>query len=333
MTSHDSRAVGSYRRRFLVLAALAAWVTVALPARAAVVITSFSGGTQLGQSCGGPGGNTVGWKFVVGANDLQIDALGEYAQDPNGLHMDVEVGVWDSTGTLIAMVTVPSGSGATLSGGFRYAPVAIPVPLLSGQTYTIGSRCTGMNNSGGGGYQPLTGPMFSFASDFSAVGGSIYNNGGFSTTFSEPTDDLGGDMYLGANLQYQLLQDTQTPTPTVTASQTPTDTPTAKPTETATGTPSETPTATSTATPSTTPTPTATLALQENSAGVIGCVDQIDNDGDGRVDCDDSDCAAILPCSAPVPAMDHRALLLQIALLSCAGLFGLWRVLRRATPT
>src|SRR5690348_14473669 len=115
MASHHDRIFFLSRRWALILAAVSVSFTMALPARASlpVLITSFSGGTQLGSSCGS-GGNTIGWQFVVGANNLQIDALGEYAAyDPNGLTMDVQVGVWDSVGALIAMVTVPSGGGTT----------------------------------------------------------------------------------------------------------------------------------------------------------------------------------------------------------------------------
>ena len=206
--------------------AVAGALGLATSARAAVIVTSESGGVQLGQSCGG-GGNTAGWKFTVGSADLQATALGEYDAGGDGLGMSVEVGVWDSAGTLLGMVTVPSGTGPTLIGSFRYATLGTPITLAAGQTYTIGSRCTGV--SGGGGYAPLDGPTFTFASDFTAAGGR-YNNGGMSTTFSEPTMSLGGTILLGPNLEYDLLP---TPTPT----DTPADTPTATATATVTATP------------------------------------------------------------------------------------------------
>jgi hypothetical protein len=217
----------------------------ATPGDADVIITGQSGGTQLGQSCGGPGGNTAGWKFTVGPTDLQATALGEYDADGDGLGMNVEVGVWDSSGTLLGMVTVPSGTMPPLIGSFRYQALASSFVLQSLQTYTIGSRCTGMNVMGG--YAPLDGPSFTFSSDFSAAGGR-YNNGGLSTTFSQPTMNLGGSIFLGPNLEFSLL-DTATPTSTATQTPTGTGTGTATSTATATATATNTPTATDTPTP------------------------------------------------------------------------------------
>ena len=215
---------------------LAGALGLAHRADAAVIVTGQSGGTQLGQACTS-GGNTAGWKFTVGSTDLMATSLGEYDQNGDGLGMSVEVGVWDSTGTLLGMVTVPSGTGPPLIGSFRYQALGSSFVLQSLQTYTIGSRCTGI--SGGGGYAPLDGPSFTFSSDFSAAGGR-YNNGGLSTTFSEPTMNLGGSIFLGPNLEYDLLL---TATPTETPTQTPTATGTATATETRTATATPTPAA------------------------------------------------------------------------------------------
>jgi len=208
--------------------ALGLMVSLALPGEAAVIITGQSGGTQLGQSCGN-GGNTAGWKFTVGPTDLEVTALGEYDAVSDGLEMDVEVGVWDSSGTLLGMVTVPTGTMPPLIGSFRYQALGSTFVLQSLETYTIGSRCTGQNPVGG--YAPLDGPSFTFASDFSSAGGR-YNNGGLNTTFSEPTMDLGGSIFLGPNLEYNVLNTatpTHTPTNTPTGTATATDTPTPAP--------------------------------------------------------------------------------------------------------
>ena len=282
------------RRRQWVGVVLAAVLGLAWDAEAAVIITSQSGGTQLGQSCGS-GGNTAGWKFTVGGADLQATALGEYDRDGDGLGMSVEVGVWDSSGTLLGMVTVPSGTGPTLIGSFRYQTLTTPIALLSGQTYTIGSRCTGMGSS----YEPLDGPTVTFASDFTAAGGR-YNNGAMSTTFSEPTMSLGGTIFLGPNLEYGLL-----PTPT--------------PTET----PADTPTATATATATETPTlaPNGVDCLDGGQCLSGFCVDGV---------CCDSACTGAnqscnLPLSvgtcatipaAPAPAASPRGLLMGVSLLA-----------------
>lgn len=350
---------GRWRRVWAWVLAIA--VLRAIPGQAEVIITGFSGGTQLGQSCD-DGGNTVGWKFTVGPTDLEAIALGEYDADGNGLAMDVQVGVWDSSGTLLGMVTVPGGTMPPLLGSFRYQALPTPIVLQSLQTYTIGSHCTGENDTGV--HAPLSNPSFTFSNDLSAAGGR-YNNGGTSTTFGEPTMNLGGTIHLGPNLEYNLLN-TATPTiptPTATGTATPTiptptatgtatstlepDTPTATGTVTPTPEP-DTPTATSTATPTTMPeTPTATgTATQtptprpngascQNGAQCLStfCVDGVCCDGactGGAVRCDlppsPGVCTAIPQATAP--AMSPLGLVLATAallLVAAAAANAAWR--------
>lgn len=278
-------------------AALAAVTLLASPGQSAVIITSQSGGTQLGQSCGG-GGNTAGWKFTVGPTALEATALGEYDAGGDGLGMSVEVGVWDSSGTLLGMVTVPSGTLPPLIGSFRYQALGTSIVLQSLQTYTIGSRCTG--DAGGGGYAPLDGGSFTVAADLSTAGGR-YNNGGLSTTFSEPTMNLGGSIFLGPNLEYDVLE-TATPTATETAT--------------------ATATATSTPTASDTPTRAPDGSGCQAPAQCLStfCVDGVCCDtacAGGNVRCDlppsPGTCAAVPP--APAPALSPLALLLGLVAL------------------
>jgi hypothetical protein len=58
--------------------------------------------------------------------------------------------------------------------------------------------------------------------------------------------------------------------------------------------------------------------------GVAACSNGIDDDNDGFTDCQDADCAAVSPCSAPAPAASNTALLLLIALLTSIGLLRLY---------
>ena len=275
--------------------------SLALPGEAEVIITGQSGGTQLGQSCGA-GGNTAGWKFTVGGTDLEATALGEYDAGSDGLGMDVQVGVWDSSGTLLGMVTVPSGTMPPLIGSFRYEALTTPFVLESLQTYTIGSRCTGMNPMGG--YAPLDGPSFTVATDFSSAGGR-YNNGGLNTTFSEPTMELGGSIFLGPNLEYNVLN-----------TGTPTHTPTATATATSTGTATDTSTATST------PTPAPDGAACQVPAQCLStfCVDGVCcgsacTAGNFRCDIPPSPGVCTAIPQSPAPAMSPLALLLGVAAL------------------
>lgn len=81
---------------------------------------------------------TTGWSFKIGSQDLELDALGLFDLDANGLEDAHPVGIWTSGGTLLRQVTVPSGTGGTLVGSYRYAAVA-PLNLTAGQTYFLGA--------------------------------------------------------------------------------------------------------------------------------------------------------------------------------------------------
>lgn len=126
---------------------------------------------------------------------------------------------------------------------------------------------------------------------------------------------------------------TSTPTPTMTATHTPSTTPTVTPTHTATSTatqtPTSTPTPTFTASPTPTPpstaTPTRTLSGSEDEGGLQFCNDDLDNDGDLLVDCDDADCASTILCQRAVPASGPHGLILLVLLVAAAGIFGMGR--------
>jgi len=80
---------------------------------------------------------TIGWSFQVGAQDLQLTALGAFDDAGDGLEDAHPVGIWTSGGVLLKQVTVPSGTGGTLVGSYRYLSVS-PVTLTAGQTYMLG---------------------------------------------------------------------------------------------------------------------------------------------------------------------------------------------------
>jgi len=297
------------------------------PASGAVVITGFTGGLAQPNSCMG-GATTIGWKFTVGANDLSATALGHYDLDADGLPGSVEIGVWDSGGTLVATGVVPTGTmGTTLIGDFRYVSLAMPVTLLNGQTYTIGARC-----NGDGPYEPhtllgLMGDSVTFSTDFTAAGGR-FNSGAAISALTEPTIDLLGMIVLGPNLEYELFV-APTPTSTATATATDTATATATATDTATSTATNTPTAmptwTPTQTPTNTPAPLGVTCAQGSDCESGFCVDGVCCD---RA-CNASGEACNLPPTAgicatmptAVPTTSSRGLLLGgLVLLAIAAL-------------
>src|SRR6185369_1970666 len=84
---------------------------------------------------------TVGSKFTVGANAL-VDKLGFEDQLVNGLASSHQVGLWNSSGILLASVTVQSGTGSVLIGNWRYETLPTPVTLTAGSTYIVGAQVT-----------------------------------------------------------------------------------------------------------------------------------------------------------------------------------------------
>ena len=81
---------------------------------------------------------SVGWSFSVGAQDQVVDALGIYDAGLDGLADAHAVGLWTSSGVLLAQATVPSGTAGTLVGSYRYTAIA-PLTLTAGQTYVVGT--------------------------------------------------------------------------------------------------------------------------------------------------------------------------------------------------
>ena len=60
------------------------------------------------------GHSTVGWSFSV-LSSLDVDGLGFFDFESNGLLAPHQVGLWDSGGTLLASATVTSGSTVVAS--------------------------------------------------------------------------------------------------------------------------------------------------------------------------------------------------------------------------
>jgi hypothetical protein len=108
-------------------------------ARADVAITDFTGGTAK-QYVNAPG-NTVGFKFTPTV-DVLVSALGLYDPTSYGDPLTVghDVGLWNSSGTLLAS-TVVSPGGPTV-GGYYYSSIG-SVELLAGQSYDIGAYFNG----------------------------------------------------------------------------------------------------------------------------------------------------------------------------------------------
>lgn len=83
---------------------------------------------------------TVGWQFSA-SSPLNVTALGFWDQGSNGLVNAHDVGIWNSSGTLLASTTITSAStpvASTSSAGDWLFNNITPVTLAPG-TYTIGA--------------------------------------------------------------------------------------------------------------------------------------------------------------------------------------------------
>ena len=113
------------------LFALALIACCPLKARANTIALGFTGGTSFTFGAD----VTVGLAFTLSSPVLVTD-LGLWDLNNDGLSMSHVVTIWTSTGTQEAQGTIPAGTGATLTSGFRYVSI-VPVLLPVG-SYTIG---------------------------------------------------------------------------------------------------------------------------------------------------------------------------------------------------
>lgn len=121
----------------LTLVAVAILATLALaPAANAQTagLTSFTGGSTFGSFNGTD--MTIGWTFTTN-KDITVTSLGFYDASPSTpLAQDHEVGLWNSSGTLLTSADVSTTD--PIDSNFRYA-TNVAAELTSGSTYYIGA--------------------------------------------------------------------------------------------------------------------------------------------------------------------------------------------------
>ena len=168
----------------LVIAALMAVCPTLM--RADTIALSFTGGSlgNAGQDL------TFGYAFTLSSSVL-VTQLGLWDQGNDGLNTSHDVTIWTSTGTQEAQVTIPSGTGATLTNGFRY--VSISSVLLPAGSYTIA------------GFYSANSDLFAFsASTITPASGVTYNGSKSEGGFAFPTGDIFSEpnSYFGPNFQF-----------------------------------------------------------------------------------------------------------------------------------
>ncbi len=148
---------------------------------------------------GGSGQNfnqTVGWQFNV-TGEISVDGLSWFDQGSNGLANARNVGIWDSTGTLLVSVVIPNGIAAPLDDMFRTVAIT-PIVLAPGSGYIV----AGTNVFGSGDRLVCDGGSFSSCAgtlDFSTDTNVAFVDGVFSpigSGFVRP-DEVSGSIDSG----------------------------------------------------------------------------------------------------------------------------------------
>jgi hypothetical protein len=115
------------------LALLTAALAAVHPASAATIAVTTTPSSIFSNT----GNFTLGWSFLVNS-DISVTALGAFDANEDGFNVAHDVGLWNSSGVLLASGTVPSGTGGTLDSSYRFVPIT-PIGLTSGSTYYVGA--------------------------------------------------------------------------------------------------------------------------------------------------------------------------------------------------
>jgi hypothetical protein len=140
---------------------------------------------------------SLGYQFIANTASAVI-GLGTFDYQQTGLVGPQQVGLWNSSGTLLASTFVDNSD--PLTGFWRFAPIA-PVTLTPGDTYYVASQ-------GGEGYTWLTSgftvsPNITFVSDAWEFTTATSNNTPltFPATSDGYTQSEGGGLF-GGNIEF-----------------------------------------------------------------------------------------------------------------------------------
>jgi len=167
--------------------ALAVLMTAGNASASSVGLTSFTS-TEIYPNNPYNDDFDVGWSFTLN-QPITILSLGyNYFGVP--LDSSHEVGIWDSSGDLVASAVVDNAS--TALDGYLYTSLASPVTLISG-TYVIGGTTLGLGDEWIYGAENIvTDPTITLDETWYYLDGT----GG---TLSDPTDTDPGAQYLAVN--------------------------------------------------------------------------------------------------------------------------------------
>jgi hypothetical protein len=84
----------------------------------------------------------LGCLFQTGSSNAIVSHLGVYDTNGDGLMISHDAGLFTSGGTMLATVTVPAGTAAYFTNGFRWVALDPPVLLSSNTSYIVASLVT-----------------------------------------------------------------------------------------------------------------------------------------------------------------------------------------------
>lgn len=93
-------------------------------------------GPGTGYKGGFPGGNNLGYEFTVGMTPLNVTALGFWGAG-SALYTDHQIGLWDTSGGLLATVLLPMGASRAPGSSFVFQALASPVLLSANTNYVL----------------------------------------------------------------------------------------------------------------------------------------------------------------------------------------------------
>jgi len=147
---------------------------------------------------------TAGYTFSL--NEIKaVTELGFFDPSGDGSKENRPIGLWDSNGTLMASVTVATGSVGTRDEDFRYLPLNDPILLFPGETYTVGVGYTAT-----AGEVVMQAQNLTTTNEFNYLTNVISNQG---TGFIQPTNTLGSGFdsgFFGPNLRFATIPEAST---------------------------------------------------------------------------------------------------------------------------
>lgn len=117
--------------------AVLATTVLAAPGARAVDLPAYS--VSIHSTTFNDGPVTTGFKFTA-VNTVPVTALGFHDDQLNGLNFAHQVGLYSSSGTLLALVTVPAGIAAPLVGEHRYTSLSSAFVLQAGTQYVLAAH-------------------------------------------------------------------------------------------------------------------------------------------------------------------------------------------------